>query len=82
MAGSGYPAILEGSTVIIMQKFAKYFSWFVILLYFVLGVFILVSPRFQYLTQEIKIIFAVFLFLYGGFRMARLWTKNRQRDEE
>jgi hypothetical protein len=65
-----------------MQKFSKYFSWFVILLYFVLGIFVLVSPRFQYLTKEIKIIFAVFLFLYGGFRMARLWTKNRERNEE
>jgi uncharacterized membrane protein len=65
-----------------MQKFAKYFSWFVILLYFVLGVYILVSPRFQYLSKEIKIIFAVFLFLYGGFRLARLWTKNREQNEE
>ncbi len=65
-----------------MQKFAQYFSWFVILLYFVLGIYVLVSPRFQYLSKEIKIIFAIFLFLYGGFRMARLWTKNREKNEE
>jgi uncharacterized membrane protein len=65
-----------------MQKFSKYFAWFVILLYFVLGVFVLVSSRFNYLSKEIKIIFAIFLFLYGGFRMARLWTKNRERNEE
>ena len=65
-----------------MQKFAKYFSWFVILLYFVLGIYVLVSQRFQYLTKEIKIIFALFLFLYGGFRLARLWTKNRERNED
>lgn len=65
-----------------MQKFGKYFSYFVILLYFSLGVFIFVSPRFQYLTTEIKTIFAVFLFLYGGFRLARIWTKNREKDEE
>ena len=65
-----------------MQKFAKYFSWFVILLYFVLGIFVLVSPKFQYLSKEVKVIFAVFLFLYGGFRLARIWTKNRERNGE
>jgi hypothetical protein len=48
-----------------MRKIAKYFAWFVIALYFFLGVFILVSPRFAYLSQEMKVIFAVFLFLYG-----------------
>jgi uncharacterized membrane protein len=65
-----------------MQKFAKYFSWFVVLLYFVLGIYVLVSPRFQYLSKEIKVIFAVFLFLYGSFRLARLWTKSRQKDDD
>ena len=65
-----------------MQKFAKYFSWFVIALYFVLAIFVLVSPRFQYLSKEVKIIFSIFLFLYGGFRIARLWTKNRESREE
>lgn len=65
-----------------MQKIATYFSWFVILLYFVLGVYVLVSQRFQYLSREVKVIFAIFLFLYGGFRMARLWSKNRERNGE
>ncbi len=65
-----------------MQKIAKYFAWFVISLYFILGIFVLISPRFQYLSKEVKIIFAVFLFLYGGFRIARLWSKNRERNEE
>ena len=65
-----------------MQKFAKYFAWFVIALYFVLGVLVLVSPYFQHLSKEFKIIFSVFLFLYGAFRLARLWTKNIERGEE
>jgi len=65
-----------------MQKFARYFTLFVILLYFCLGIYVLVSPRFQYLSKELKVVFAVFLFLYGGFRLARLWTRNRERDEE
>ncbi len=65
-----------------MQKFAKYFAWFVISLYFILGIFVLVSPYFAYLSKESKTIFAIFLFLYGGFRLARLWSKNRERREE
>jgi uncharacterized membrane protein len=65
-----------------MQKFAKYFSWFVILLYFVLGIYVLTGKQFQYLSQEVKVIFAIFLFLYGGFRIARIWTKNRERNED
>lgn len=65
-----------------MQKFSKYFSWLVIALYFLLGIYILVSPRFSYLKTEIKVIFSVFLFLYGGFRIARLWTKHREENED
>ncbi|HNY01759.1 MAG TPA: hypothetical protein PKG48_04190 [Bacteroidales bacterium] len=65
-----------------MQKFSKYFAWAVILLYFALGVYVLVAPRLQYLRREVRVIFAVFLFLYGGFRMARLWTRQRESDEE
>ncbi|MDD4603180.1 MAG: hypothetical protein PHF97_05185 [Bacteroidales bacterium] len=65
-----------------MQKFAKYFSILVVLLYFFLGIYILVGPQFQYLTREIKIIFAVFLFLYGTYRLARIWTKNREDNRE
>lgn len=65
-----------------MRQFNKYFSWFVILLYFALGVFVLVSQRFSHLSKEIRIIFSVFLFLYGGYRLARLWTKSREENEE
>ena len=68
--------------MIFMQKFAKYFAWFVIALYFVLGVFVLVSPYFQHLSKEYKIVFSVFLFLYGAFRLARLWNKNREERDE
>ncbi|HNW72329.1 MAG: hypothetical protein PHP04_10645 [Bacteroidales bacterium] len=65
-----------------MKKFTKYFSWAVILLYFALGIYLLVSPRFAHLPKEVKVIFSIFLFLYGGFRMARLWTKKREEDSE
>lgn len=51
-------------------------------MYFALGIYVLAGQRFQYLSSEVKYIFALFLFLYGGFRLARLWTKNRERNDE
>jgi hypothetical protein len=65
-----------------MRKFSTWFSWIVIILYFGLGIFVLVSPRFRDYPRQVKIIFAVFLFLYGSFRAARLWTKKREQNEE
>ena len=66
----------------VMKKYYKYFTLLVIALYFFLGIFIFISPRFLYLTKETKIIFAAFLFLYGGFRLARLWSRSREENEE
>jgi hypothetical protein len=65
-----------------MSKYWKIFSIAVIAMYFFLGVYVLVSPRFDGLTREIKVIFAVFLFLYGGWRLARIFTRDRERREE
>jgi uncharacterized membrane protein len=63
-----------------MQRLLKYFSYFVIALYFALGVFVLIGPMFDYLTTEIKVIFSVFLFLYGAFRLVRLVTRKREEE--
>jgi hypothetical protein len=41
-----------------------------------------VSPTFKHLSGEIKIIFSIFLFLYGAFRLARIWTKSREENQE
>ena len=65
-----------------MSKYWKIFSIAVILMYFFLGFYLLLSPRFNTLTKEIKVIFAIFLFLYGGWRLARIFTKDRERKEE
>ncbi len=65
-----------------MNKFFRYFSLFIVALYFILGVFILVAPMFDYLSTEIKVIFASFLFLYGGFRFIRIIFRNRGRNQE
>jgi uncharacterized membrane protein len=65
-----------------MKKYYKYFAYAVAALYFFLGVFIFISPILRYLPQTIKAIFSVFLFLYGGFRLARIWSKSREEEDE
>jgi hypothetical protein len=64
-----------------MQKIAKYFSWIIASLYFVLGAYVLVSDRFQVMSKELRIVFSIFLFLYGGFRLVRLWSKSREDNQ-
>lgn len=65
-----------------MKKFPKYFAIAIVSLYFFLGVFVLVSPRINLQPKELKVIFAVFLFLYGAWRLARIITKERENREE
>lgn len=65
-----------------MDKFSKYLSLAVAGLFFCLGIYILVSDRFAYLKKEIKVVFAVFLFLYGAYRIARILTKGRKNRDD
>ena len=64
-----------------MAKFNKIFGIAVAAMFFFLGIYIL-SPRFSYLPKEIRIIFAVFLFLYGAFRIVRYIFKEKDNDKE
>ncbi|MBL7137918.1 MAG: hypothetical protein ISS17_04000 [Bacteroidales bacterium] len=65
-----------------MEKFNIYFSILISLGFFVLATFLLVSPSFSYLSIEIRVVFSVFLYLYGLFRIARVLTKRKRRDHE
>jgi len=65
-----------------MRKYYKYFAYAVAMLYFFLGVLIFTSPMFGYLPKTIKVSFSVFLFLYGAFRLARIWSKSREEKDE
>ncbi len=65
-----------------MKKLGIYFAWIVIALYFVLATWVLFSDHFSYMSKELRIIFAIFLYLYGGFRTVRLWTKYRENKGE
>jgi len=63
-----------------MKNFSKILGISVASLFFFLGFYLLFNPRFSYLPKEIKVIFAVFLFLYGAFRMVRYIYKDRDED--
>jgi uncharacterized membrane protein YwzB len=65
-----------------MGRFNSIFGIAVAAMFILLGFWILFSPRFNYLTKEIKVIFAIFLFLYGAFRIVRHIFKDRDDEEE
>ena len=50
-------------------------------LFFVLGLYLLLSPRFSYLPKQTRVIFSVVLFLYGTFRVVRYLFKDREKNE-
>jgi hypothetical protein len=65
-----------------VRKFNTILGIGVASMFIFLGFWLLFSPRFSYLTKEIKVIFAVFLFLYGAFRIVRYIFKDKDTEEE
>ncbi len=65
-----------------MEKFNLYFSILIVLGFFVLATFLLVNPYFSYLNKEIRVVFSVFLYLYGFFRIVRIVSKNTRKDDQ
>jgi uncharacterized membrane protein len=68
-----------------MQKFGKYISFAVIIMYFILGLLLLINPQviiFKHqfylgdIQPELRIIIGIVLLLYGCYRLARLLTKK------
>jgi len=59
----------------------KYLAWIVIALWIVLGLYIIIGPAFSYLPESARIIFGIFCILFGLYRLARLYSKNRNREE-
>jgi uncharacterized protein YqgC (DUF456 family) len=59
----------------------KYLSWLVIALWFVLGIYVFVSPAFKYLPSSARVVFGIFCLLFGFYRIARLYAKSREKDE-
>ncbi len=65
-----------------MGKFTRIIGIAVAAMFFLLGAFVLLSSRFSNLPKEARVIFAVFLFLYGAYRMVRYIYKDRDEEEE
>jgi hypothetical protein len=65
-----------------MGKFTKIIGIAIAAMFFLLGAFVLLSSRFSGLPKETRVIFAVFLFLYGAYRMVRYIYKDREEEEE
>jgi hypothetical protein len=68
-----------------MQKFGKYISFAVIIMYFILGILLLINPQviiFKHqfyigdIQPELRIIIGVILLLYGCYRFARVLTRK------
>jgi len=64
-----------------MEQFTRYFSILIVLGFFTLGTLLLLHPYFSYLNKEIRVVFAVFLYLYGFFRMVRIFLKIRKKND-
>jgi hypothetical protein len=65
-----------------MTKFGKILGITVSVAFILLGFYVLFGARFSYLTQQIKVVFAIFLFLYGGWKLTRYTLKNPNKDSE
>jgi hypothetical protein len=65
-----------------MFKFFQAFSFIIVVLYFIAGFYILLSEKLEYIPKNIRIVFALFLISYGGFRLVRLYQKIKNKDED
>ena len=65
----------------ILAKFMIYFGFFMVVLYLGLGCYILFSPSFPDIPQNIKMVFGFFFIAYGVFRLVRsLMTMKQNRQ--
>ncbi|MBN1200158.1 MAG: hypothetical protein JXA23_12455 [Bacteroidales bacterium] len=65
-----------------MGKVMRYLTVLIVAGFFILATFLLFSSYFDYLSQEVRVVFAAFLYLYGVFRLVRTFLKRPGRDEE
>jgi hypothetical protein len=57
------------------------FGIMMIVLFFVLGIYILISPSFNYIPKNFRTIFAIVLIAYGFFRLVTIYQKYKKREE-
>ena len=54
----------------------------VILMFFVLGAFVLFSPNFNYIPGNFRVLIAIFILLYGIYRLISSFRKFKKNREE
>ena len=62
-------------------KFMTVFGFFMAATYVGLGIILLFSDYFSYISENIKFVFAFFFIAYGLFRFVRIWTKVNEPNE-
>jgi len=62
--------------------FTTWFNFLIILMYFGAGLYVIFSPKINYIPKNIRVIFGSFLFLYGAFRLVRTIYKDRDNEED
>jgi hypothetical protein len=61
-------------------KIVDLFALVVVIMYFITGGYVIFSPGLAYIPKSIRVIFGIFLFLYGAYRLTRIIYKERDRD--
>lgn len=62
-------------------KYLNFFGIIVVVLFFILGLTILFLKNFEYIPLNYRIIFALLIFAYAGFRLAIIINKSRNEED-
>jgi hypothetical protein len=54
----------------------------IILMFFVFGIYVLFSPNLDYIPRNFRVIFAIFILLYGFYRLVSSFQKYKKNREE
>jgi len=67
-----------------LNKYLRIFGFIFVAFFLVLGILLIFTDYFSYIPQNIRIVFAGILILYGAFRLLTLVNKYKQSegDEE
>jgi ABC-type multidrug transport system permease subunit len=63
-----------------LNKYLNIFSYLVVAMFFILGVFIIFSDYYSNLPKNYRIIFAILIISYGMFRLITIINKNKEID--
>jgi hypothetical protein len=56
------------------------FGLFMVVVYIGAGLFLFITKKYDYLPQEVRVIFGSFLIIYGIFRGVRVYMKIKNSE--